>query len=216
MAHLVDDQPVAVVQLDPALEQMKPTKNGREEIVEVVRDAAGELADGVHLLRLEQLVLELAPFADVEQRPGKFDRRAVAGADQHRLVVKMDVMALGAAPAIMQRPTAGLRSLGQLGQHPRAVFGVEPVLPEIVALDIGQIVAGDPAQIAADERRPARRPLDRLEVEDDRQRFDDRGLALFGEAQLALDGQLLGLALRLASSRACSRRRFSSTSLRIR
>ncbi len=36
-----------------------------ENIVEVVRDAAGELADGLHFLRLAQLLLDLAPFADV-------------------------------------------------------------------------------------------------------------------------------------------------------
>ena len=36
-----------------------------EEIVEVVRDTAGELADRVHLLRLEELLLELALLGDV-------------------------------------------------------------------------------------------------------------------------------------------------------
>ena len=34
-----------------------------QEVVEVVRDAAGEAADRLHLLRLAQLRLELAPVA---------------------------------------------------------------------------------------------------------------------------------------------------------
>ena len=32
-----------------------------QQVVEVVRDAAGELADGLHLLRLAQGLLGLAP-----------------------------------------------------------------------------------------------------------------------------------------------------------
>ena len=36
-----------------------------EQVVEVVRDAAGELADRLHLLALSQAVLEIAPLGDV-------------------------------------------------------------------------------------------------------------------------------------------------------
>ena len=36
-----------------------------EQVVEVVRDARGELADGLHLLRLPELVLEMQPLGDV-------------------------------------------------------------------------------------------------------------------------------------------------------
>ena len=34
------------------------SRDDREQVVEVVRDAAGELADGLHLLGLPELVLE--------------------------------------------------------------------------------------------------------------------------------------------------------------
>ena len=38
---------------------------GGEQVVEVVRDAAGEPADGLHLLRLAELLLELHLRGDV-------------------------------------------------------------------------------------------------------------------------------------------------------
>ena len=33
-------------------------EDGRQQVVEIVRDTAGEPANGFHLLRLEQLLLE--------------------------------------------------------------------------------------------------------------------------------------------------------------
>ena len=73
---------------------------------------------------------------------------------------------------------------------------MEAVLPDRrVAGDVVQLEAGDRGEIAADVGGPARLALDRLEIEDDRQRFDDRGLALLGEAQLLLDAQALGIGL---------------------
>ena len=46
---------------------------------------------------------------DVEQGAGKFDRAAVAVAQQHRLVEEMLVAAVGALPAIFDRPAPPLR-----------------------------------------------------------------------------------------------------------
>ena len=40
--------------------------DGRKHIVEIVRDAAGELADHVHLLRLVDLVLERSPLGGLQ------------------------------------------------------------------------------------------------------------------------------------------------------
>ena len=42
----------------PALEQLRVAEDGGEEVVEVVRHAAGEAADGLHLLRLPHLLLK--------------------------------------------------------------------------------------------------------------------------------------------------------------
>ena len=45
--------------------QVAVAEDRREQVVEVVRDPAGELTDRFHLLRLAQLLLELAPLGDV-------------------------------------------------------------------------------------------------------------------------------------------------------
>ena len=41
-----------------------PTDDG-EQVIEIMRDAAGKVADGLHLLRLPQLVFELLLLGDV-------------------------------------------------------------------------------------------------------------------------------------------------------
>ena len=48
-----------------------------QEVVEVVRDAAGELADGFHLLRLAQRFLALAALGDVDRLGHRADHGAV-------------------------------------------------------------------------------------------------------------------------------------------
>ena len=57
-----EDLGLLVVQLDALLQQPEAPEHGRQQIVEVVRDAAGELADRVHLLGLKQLAFERALF----------------------------------------------------------------------------------------------------------------------------------------------------------
>ena len=52
-----------------------------QHVVEVVRDAAGELADRVHLLRLGELLLDLAEVGGVE---GVEDRRLAVRAGPRR------------------------------------------------------------------------------------------------------------------------------------
>ena len=47
--------------------------NHHQQIVEVVRDAARQPADGLHLLRLAQLLFERAPFGDVLGKQLEYD-----------------------------------------------------------------------------------------------------------------------------------------------
>jgi hypothetical protein len=66
----------------PPLGQLAEGELGRctdylHEVVEVVRDAAGQLADYLELLSLPQLILERTPLADVPD--GGDDRQAVVG-----------------------------------------------------------------------------------------------------------------------------------------
>ena len=49
---------------DVATEQLQVAADDLQDVVEVVRHAAGELADGLHLLRLAQLRLGLRAFGD--------------------------------------------------------------------------------------------------------------------------------------------------------
>ena len=53
--------------LEVVLQQLDLPAHDREHVVEVVRDAAGEPADRLHLLRLEQLLLEGLAFGDVAE-----------------------------------------------------------------------------------------------------------------------------------------------------
>ena len=69
-----------------------------EDVVEIVRDAAGELADGLHFLRLAQLFLQpplrrdIAEQTQHEQRPPvDFDKR-MGDLQRHRLAVVQGVL----------------------------------------------------------------------------------------------------------------------------
>jgi hypothetical protein len=46
-------------------QELRVAADHREEVVEVVGDAAGEQADGVHLLRVAELLLEALQLCDV-------------------------------------------------------------------------------------------------------------------------------------------------------
>ena len=71
-------------QLAAAKEIGRGTDDG-QEIVEVVRDAAGELADGLHLLRLPQRFLALAALGDVDGLRHRADHCAMLVAQRtHR------------------------------------------------------------------------------------------------------------------------------------
>ena len=66
LANLVEILPLAVLVLDNRRQQLGVAEDRGQEIVEVVGDAAGELADRIHLLRLDQLRFELPAFGDID------------------------------------------------------------------------------------------------------------------------------------------------------
>ncbi len=60
-------------------------ENGRQQIVEIVGDPAGQLPDGLHFLGLRQLFLELDPLGLVAHRDhDSVDGRLVQQTDRHR------------------------------------------------------------------------------------------------------------------------------------
>ena len=52
-------------QVGPGQQHPGVALDHREHVVEIVRDAGGQLADGLHLLRLEQLGFQIKPVGDV-------------------------------------------------------------------------------------------------------------------------------------------------------
>ncbi len=157
-------------------------------------DAAGELADRIHLAGLDELVFERAALGHVHQSAREFHRPVGAILQQDRLVVEMLPAPVGALPAIFHRQQSAPLAQLDRGQHAVAVVGVEAVGPQSGVLrDMIEVVAGHRLEVAADEGGCARHGLQRLEVEDDRQRFDDRGLTLLGHAQFLLGAQQLGI-----------------------
>ena len=85
------------------LYQAQTANDRREKVVEVVRHAASQLADGIHLLGLNQLAFERSLLANVSQRAGKFDGLAVGVFQQDRLVQEVLVAVVRALPAILYR-----------------------------------------------------------------------------------------------------------------
>ena len=85
------------------------------EVVEVVRDAAGELTDGLHLLRLEELLLEGAAIRDVD---GHHDLRP-APAERRRVRADLDLEDGAVALLVVPRPRAreALRDVPDSGRQ---------------------------------------------------------------------------------------------------
>src|SRR5947209_16800228 len=63
-----------VTELGAALEQAEAANYGSKQVVEIVRDPAGQLADRIHLLSLDQLAFERPLLADVGEGARELDR----------------------------------------------------------------------------------------------------------------------------------------------
>ncbi len=111
-----------------AVDGVEPAEHQRQHVVEVVRDAAGELAERLHLLRLSQLLLEPPPFAHVAGADDDPPRPSLAARDRGRdrfddLAVLRAFVAIGTAVAQSGRKMAvdlgGLfRSQNLVGRAP--------------------------------------------------------------------------------------------------
>ena len=97
------DQPVQARIVGHALaQQIEVAHHRHQQIVEIMRDAAGELADGLHLLRLAQLLLR--PFARRDflhqvggalldplfQRRRQFGQRGALGRQLRQQILALD------------------------------------------------------------------------------------------------------------------------------
>ena len=82
------------VRPEAAPEELAAALDDGQEVVEVVGDAAGELPDRLHLLRLTNLSLELLPLADVSERDDRPDQLPVFGADRRAGVLDREARAI--------------------------------------------------------------------------------------------------------------------------
>ncbi len=112
-------------QLAPAQEVGGRADDG-EQIVEVVRDTAGELADRLHLLRLPQRFLAAAALGDVDQL--RHRARDVAVAVEHGAHAEIEI-ALADGKSQPHLPSAPLRPSSTVSKAARTTA----LMPSVVA-----------------------------------------------------------------------------------
>ena len=87
--------------------QIAVAENGGEKIIEIMRDAGGELTERVHLLRTAELILKLFAGCHVHQRTDQTFRRAIGCPQNQRAFQNVDVIAIGAAETVFSAPMIG-------------------------------------------------------------------------------------------------------------
>ena len=189
---------VGLADLEPPLQHLQAHADALEQVVEVVRDAARELAHGLHLLRLAQGILcvgqpglgqfALRHVAAVAVDAVAFDGRVPR--DPAVRAVLMDV-------AILEiRDLAVARRLLERAQRALEVVGHD---------EIGETAAGDVVGTVAQDARPGRvdSAEDAIRVDDDEQvsRVAPDPVTLLralGDLSLERSGELAQLEFRTA------------------
>ena len=112
--------------------QIAVAENRREKIIEVVRDPAGELAKRFHLLRTDELILQLFPRGHVHERPHEANGRACGIADDQRAFEQIQVGPVEASKTVFSGPMIALGGEGianAVGRS-RTILGMNLLLPE--------------------------------------------------------------------------------------
>ena len=81
VGHVEQLRPARVVRASGRQAELQTAGDDREEVVEVVRDAARQPADRLHLLRLDQLAFQPLSIGDVREGHQHLGQRAVRVAD---------------------------------------------------------------------------------------------------------------------------------------
>ena len=115
-------------------------ENGGEKIIEVVRDAAGELAERFHFLRTNELILELFAGRHVHERADESDRFAIAVADDVRPFEQVEIRAVQMTEPVFPRPLFARVRQGVANARDRArpVLRMNLLLPEADVAGVGR------------------------------------------------------------------------------
>jgi hypothetical protein len=125
----------------------------REQVVEVVGDAAGELADRVHLADVRQPSLEPLGVGDVE-READDQRAAVAAGARGHAGLQVDDAAVGPHPAVLLEPLLPVDPAGVDAAQVGQIVGVDVGDP---ARRPGQPLGGDAQHVGGVGAHPADR-----------------------------------------------------------
>ena len=120
-----------VVGLEPAEDQVGAAGDDREQVVEVVRDAARQAAHRLHLLGLPELFLEPEALGDVHHRADHPRGPAVPVVQHVAAVEDAGVRAVGAAAAILRAPALGaaLHRRVDVALHALAIVRMDRLVP---------------------------------------------------------------------------------------
>ena len=112
--------------------QVAIAENGGEKIVKVMSDATGELAERFHLLRPNELVLELFARGHIHERPDELESFAVGIANDESAFEKIEIRTVQVPEAVFSSPMIAVRgeriAQGAGGAGP--ILGMNLFLPE--------------------------------------------------------------------------------------
>lgn len=108
------------------------TENRRKEIIEVVGDAAGQLAKGFHLLRTDELILELLSRRYVHEGPDELKGPPFAIANNEPAFEQVQIGTIGMPETVFSRPmiTLAAQSIAESNGSARPILGMNLLLPE--------------------------------------------------------------------------------------
>src|SRR5690349_15946085 len=91
-----------LVALDGFLQKIEIADHDAEHVVEIMRDPARETADRFELAGVEQVLLHLLALRDIEPHAEELARTTVLIPHENRLVEKVSLDIVGAAPSIFE------------------------------------------------------------------------------------------------------------------
>ena len=166
-ARLLDFRDVRlarVVRIEIRQQQLAMPQDLRQQVVEVVRHAAGQQSDRLHFLRLEILLLQRPAIGDVQGSPDTAQRLAVLAELDPSGTAQPPHRAVGPHRSMVEAEIdAGFRRVRKRLEHHRAIVGMN-ALDE--RLDRAGKRTGLQAVLDLDGLGPAERPADVVQVPD--------------------------------------------------